>query len=128
MLADSRASWRNPRILSTLLLVFLCGSLAGALVMRHSTQARPEGPAAYWTKGGKEIAIEHFVKELDLTPEQTRQIEMILDDFTIYYETLQAQIDEVRANGKQRILLMLNPEQQKRFEHMLQEAPVRQAH
>ena len=128
MSADPRASLRNPRIFSTLLLVFLCGSLAGALVMRHGFATKPQGPGAYWTKGGKEIAVEHFVAELDLTPEQAVEIEMILDDFTLYYETLQSQLDEVRANGKGRIMRMLNPEQQDRFERMLREAPVREAH
>lgn len=122
------ATWRNPRVLSILVLVFVCGALAGAVVTRYATTTTPRGPAAYWTKGGKEIAVAHFVKELDLTPQQAREIEMVLDDFTLYYETLQSQIDEVRANGKERIMRILNPEQQKRFERMLHDAPVRQAH
>jgi hypothetical protein len=118
MIADNRVTWQNPRILCTLLLVFLCGSLAGALAMRYGVhQILHRTP--YWSEGGKEIALHRFEKELSLTPQQSRQIESILDDFVMYYQTLQAQMDEVRANGKSRILLVLNEEQKKKFEKML---------
>ena len=46
---------------------------------------------------------------------------LVLDDFMMYYHSLQAQMDEVRANGKARILLMLNERQKKKFEEMLDE-------
>ncbi len=130
MPADSHANWKNPRVLLVLFLVFVCGSLAGALAMKFVTSP-PEPrnyPLAYWTEGGKQLTLQHFEKELALTPEQAREIELILDDFMMYYHTLQAQMDEVRATGKSRILRVLNPEQQKRFEQMLKEAPVRQTY
>ena len=119
MPAAPQASWHNPRILLTLLLVFLCGSLAGALVMRYGVHPRIHRPPPRWTDGGKEISQQRFEKELDLTPEQTERIETILDDFVMYYDTLQAQMDEVRTNGKSRILDALDPDQKKKFEVML---------
>jgi Spy/CpxP family protein refolding chaperone len=114
-----QASWHNPRILLTLLLVFLCGSLAGALAMRYGVHPRMHQPPPRWTEGGKEISLLRFKKELDLTPEQAERIETILDDFVMYYDTLGAQMDEVRANGKNRILNALDLDQKKRFEAML---------
>ncbi len=130
MPADPRANWRNPRVLLVLFLVFLCGSLAGALTMKYAvSRDEPRSyPLAYWTAGGKQLTLQHFEEELDLTPEQAREIELILDDFMMYYHTLQAQMDEVRATGKSRILRVLNPEQQKRFKQMLKDAPVRQTY
>jgi Spy/CpxP family protein refolding chaperone len=123
-----RASWRNPRILAILLVVFLCGSFAGALVMRYAVHPQFQQPAVYWTKGGREITLEHYEEELNLTPEQSRQMELIIDDFMMYIHTLQAQMDEVRANGKSRILRILDPEQQARFEEMIKEVPSPEVH
>lgn len=119
MLPTPQASWHNPRILLVLLLVFLCGSLAGALAMRYGVHPRMHQPPPRWTEGGKEISLLRFEKELDLTPEQAERIETILDDFVMYYDTLGAQMNEVRANGKNRILNALDLDQKKRFEAML---------
>ena len=126
--ADPRASWHNPRVLFVLLLVFLSGSLAGAVAMRYAFHPAPPQPAAYWTQSGKEFTLQHFVSELDLNPQQAAEIAAILDDFMVYYHTLQAQMDEVRGNGKGRILSVLNPEQQQKFRRMLQDVPVGQIH
>ena len=128
MSADSRASWHHPRILATLLLVFLSGSLAGAIVMRYGFEPEPPQPAVYWTKSGKEVTLQHFIKELDLNPQQATEIAAILDDFMMYVHTLQSQMDEVRGNGKGRILSVLNPQQQSKFKKMLQDVPVGQIH
>ncbi len=128
MAPDPRASWRNPRIFAVLLAVFLCGSFSGALVMRYAIPPKFQEPAVYWTKGGREITLEHYEQELDLTPEQSQQMELIIDDFMMYIHTLQSQMDEVRANGKSRILRILNPDQQAKFEEMIKEVPSPQVH
>jgi Spy/CpxP family protein refolding chaperone len=125
---DPHATWRNPRILFTLLLVFLCGSLAGALVMRYLNEPPAPSAAVYWNKGGKENTMQRFDRELNLTPKQSAAIEAILDDFMMYYHSLNSQMDEVRANGKQRIMNVLEPEQQRQFEEVLREIPLREVH
>ena len=128
MTADAQASWRNPRILFTLLLVFLCGALAGALTMRFGFHARVQNPVSYWAEGGKNASLHRFETELNLTPEQSKEMESMLDDFVQYYDTIQAQMDEVRANGKSRILRVLTPEQRKKFEKMLGGLNSKQVH
>lgn len=128
MSQDPHATWRNPRILSTLLLVFLCGSLAGALVVRYFNKPPSPSPATYWTKGGKENTIQRFDRELNLTPKQSAAIEEILDDFMLYYHSLNSQMEEVRANGKVRIMNVLQPEQQRKFEELLKDIPLREVH
>ena len=63
----------------------------------------------------EQVTLNRLQKELQLTPDQTAEIETILDDFTMYYQMLQAQMDEVRANGKSGMEQVLNEEQRKKF-------------
>ena len=104
--------WKNTQILFTLGLVFLCGAIAGAIVYRASSQPVK---AVSWNDNNKEVTLNRLQKELQLTPDQTAQIETILDDFTMYYQMLQAQMDGVRANGKSGMEQVLNEEQRKKF-------------
>ncbi len=122
------SSWQNPRILCTLLLVFLCGAAAGGLTVRlaMNQSARRSGP--YWKEAGREITLERFRRDLNLTPDQSQQMATILDDFFMYYQTLQAQMDEVRGSGKSRILNILNEDQRKRFEKMMTDLQAKQIH
>jgi hypothetical protein len=115
----SRAPWLNPRILYTLLCVFLSGAAAGALAMKLSAPQHRGGP--WWKEDGREISLQRFRKDLNLTPQQASEMETVLDDFMMYYQTLQAQMDDVRATGKSRILKILNGEQKQKFEKMLGE-------
>jgi Spy/CpxP family protein refolding chaperone len=119
------APWRNPCIVLTLSGVFLCGLLTGVLVTKWFSG--PKAAAApYWQESGKQISVQRFKKELNLTPAQAAEVEMILDDFVKYYQTLQAQMDDVRATGKERIRRILTPEQKEKFERMMSELQARQ--
>ncbi|MEZ5399697.1 MAG: hypothetical protein R2729_08500 [Bryobacteraceae bacterium] len=119
--------WRDPRVVSVLMLVFLCGSVAGALGLRYaSRQQVVSGAGKTWKEGGREISLQRFRTELDLTDDQANEVEAVLDDFMKYYQTLQAQMDEVRADGKERIIHILKPDQQERFKRMLSDLQARQ--
>lgn len=100
-----------------LLTIFLTGAAAGALTVRLTASRTPTGP--YWKEGGRELTLEMMRKELNLTPAQATQIETVLDDFVIYYQNLQGQMDDFRADGKQRITQVLTPEQRVKFEKMM---------
>jgi len=125
MIGGSNVSWHNPRILFPIMLVFLSGAAAGALGMRYGLHSLIQKPGPYWKEGGKEVSLQRFRRELDLTAEQAEQMETVLDDFVLYYQTLQTQMDEVRASGKERILRILNPDQRKRFEKMMSDLQAR---
>ena len=124
MFAADRASWQNPRVLTTLVLVFLAGALAGAITMRAGLQQRMHRNASnYWRDARSEFSYDRLKKELDLTPQQSERLKTILDDFVKYHDDLQAQIEDVRATGKNRIMQMLDERQRQRFEQLSNQLP-----
>ncbi len=131
MVSVNAPTWQNPRILLTLLLVFLCGGTVGmaamALGLHRWLHPAPAATSSY-RDIGKEVTYQRLKKELDLTPAQSEQLETLLDDFFTYYHTLQAQMDEVRATGKQRIIRILNDDQRQRFERIMAESKEKQLH
>jgi hypothetical protein len=124
MRALERASWQNPKILTTLLLIFVLGAVTGALSMRlglhqflHPTSASLKDPHT------AKVFLDRCRKELNLTPKQAEEMGSILDDYKLYYESLQDQLEEVRATGKSRIMALLDEQQRRKFERMLTELP-----
>lgn len=114
-LSSPRTWWQSPRFVcvTSLVLVFLCGAVVGALAFNlgvHKSLHR----AAFWTDAGKAVYLERITRELDLTPAQTEQMASILDDFAKYYRT-------VLSDGKSRILQILNDQQKHKLEKLLQE-------
>ena len=113
-IAPARGLW-NARVTCgvTLALVFLCGAVIGALVMDLGVHGRGQ-VVAFDTPQGKAAYFQRMQKELDLTPAQSEQIGLILNDFWQYYRT-------VLSDAKQRLEVVLTPEQKVRFERLLQE-------
>ena len=113
--ATATRTLQNPKtgIVVTLLLVFLVGAVAGALVMNLDHKGLHR--AAFWTDPGKDISLHRLQKELDLTPQQTEQIKTALDDFSRYYQ-------DVLATGKTSIYKILNDEQKRKFDRLMNQA------
>ncbi len=125
MAAGMRPLWLNPRLVLVLLLVFSSGALTGALAMRYGLRSQPEPPAAFYTIGGKQVAVDQLARELELDQFQAMQLEMILDDFVMYVQMLQTQMDDVRASGQARILSLLNESQQAKFHQIVADIQAR---
>ena len=122
MVAAERASWQNWRILAMLSLVFVCGALAGALTMRAGLHNILHRLAAA-RSDHSQLTYDRLSKELDLSPQQADQLKSILDDMFRYHQDLEAQIEDVRATGKNRIRQILNPQQRQDFERICKELP-----
>lgn len=120
--AGIRPLWLSPRVVLAIFLVFSSGALAGALTMRWSLSRAESHPQALYTIDGREVALDQLVRELQLDPLQAQELETMLDDFVMYVQMLQMQMDEVRASGKSRILGILDEQQKAKFEKMISEA------
>ena len=121
-------TWKNQRVMLTLLLVFLCGFLAGGLLMRVGIGRYVKKQAPLAQVASKEFALGRLTKELDLSAEQRKRLELVLDDFVKYVQMLQVQMDEARADGKDRIMQLLNAEQKTKFERMLEQLQLQARH
>ena len=117
---DRRATWHNPRIFSTLLLVFLAGAAAGAVSMKFGLHDFLHRSTPVVSKGD---VLQKFKVELNLTPEQAARIALVLEDYQHYYGSVQEQLDDIRATGKMRILQELDPAQREKFGKMTSEIP-----
>ena len=122
MIGRSQPAWKNPQILLTLSLVFICGALAGAVIYKLVSQpVSAKQVAASWKDSTKDQTLTHLKKELQLTPEQATEIETALDDFSLYYQMLHSQMEEVMATSKSRIDQVLNEAQRKKFSRIMAE-------
>jgi hypothetical protein len=120
MTHPGRAPWQNPRVVSTLVLVFLAGGSAGALAMRLGFHEKLHPSVAIASREpSREAVLQNFKTKLGLSTEQTDQIAMVLEDYRQYYESLQDQLDDLRSTGKSRILQVLDPAQRDKFEKMM---------
>jgi Spy/CpxP family protein refolding chaperone len=108
----------------TLLLVFLAGGAAGIAAYRYlKPSVTVRSLSQTWSKEGRAFTMNKLRQELDLSEEQAQEIQAVLDDFMRYYQSLQVQMDDVRAQGKAAIMQVLNPEQRIKFEHLGKELP-----
>src|SRR5215471_6673482 len=120
MLNDARPTWPHPRILSILALVFLAGVFTGGTAMKyglHQTMHRESG----FGKANKEELLSRCKRELNLTDDQSRQVSDIIDNTASYYQTLQDQLSDVKADSLSKIRALLNDEQKQKFERLVNE-------
>jgi hypothetical protein len=127
--AASRATWQNPRIFFPLSMVFLAGAASGALMMHFGLHEKlhriavnnPTVSAQIHPIPGGETVLQRFNSELGLSPDQSQRIAGILQDYTQYYQSLQDQLDDVRATGRSQILQILKPDQKEKFDKLMSE-------
>ena len=115
MMATTRAiAWQASKLacILTITLVFLTGAIAGAVAMNLGAHKWMHRSVPFWTEGGKDVWLQRWKKDLDLTPEQAQEMTLILDDFGVYYRN-------VLSDGKARILRLLNEEQKRKFDKLL---------
>ena len=108
--------WQTSKLacVMTVTLVFLTGAIAGAVAMNMGAHRWIHRSVPFWTEGGKEVWLQRWKKDLNLTPEQTQEMTLILDDFGLYYQN-------VLRDGKARILRILNDDQKRKFDKLLDE-------
>src|SRR5437867_1090684 len=121
-MSSDRAPWNHPRVVLTLLFVFIAGAASGAVAMRLRLLDRLNRPVAASTKeASRDAVLQNFKNRLNLSTDQTQKIATVLEDYRHYYESLEDQLDDLRATGRNRILQILDTEQREKFEKMMTE-------
>jgi len=115
MFRGDRPAWQDPRVITVIVLVFMAGAMSGAIGMQKILHGRLHPKA--------ELSYETLKTELNLSPDQSVKIRRILDDFVKFYQEIQAQIEDMRATGKNQIRGILDAEQRKRFDKICNETP-----
>jgi len=102
-----------------LLLAFLLGAAAGGLGIglyqgRMGLWHRPRDP-----ERSRQFVLRHLTRELDLRPEQQRQVEAILgetgQEFARLRQDVGPRVREIRGRSRDKIRAILSPDQQTKF-------------
>jgi Spy/CpxP family protein refolding chaperone len=103
--------------------VFLLGASLGGLVGYVFAHRSVSANAPLTAQERRAKKVEELTRVADLTPEQRQQLEAILMQLHSEYKALHlqsdAQIDQARQQGRNRIRAILTPEQQPKFEEFL---------
>jgi hypothetical protein len=123
---EGATGWTNPKVLSILAMIFLCGVAVGAAGMRqyfHLVLGPPPKPPVGFFVHGRNIGFDTLKQELSLTTEQEKTVTQVLDDFAKYYQNLEEEREDVTEAGKRRIIAVLDQNQKQRFYELFKEPP-----
>ena len=111
MIEDDNASWRSPKVLVILLIVFICGTAFGSAGTR------------YFLHGRSSPTFLDLKAKLGLTPDQEKTVMKELDDYAKYYQNIEEERADVAEHGRRRIYFVLTPEQRKQFDRVFPVLP-----
>lgn len=127
MLHRGEAGWANTKVIAILAVVFLCGSVVGATLMRNYLHPRLSPPDGQEIElRGQRVDFNTLKRSLNLTSAQEETVVQVLDDFAKYYQNIEEQREDIAESGRRRILAVLNPDQKQRFYRLFKEQPVAQ--
>ncbi len=121
MLRHRDVTWSNPRVLSTLALIFFCGAAFGAVLAGMYVHSRLalHAPTPSAIERARHVGLGNLKTQLNLTPTQEQVIMKILDDYGKYYQNIEDEREDVAEDGRRRILNVLTPEQRASFNRMI---------
>ena len=104
--------------------VFLLGAALGGMLgyvfVHHTAMAAPAQMTETERRAQK---VQRLTQELNLAPDQQKQIEAIIASVQAQYKTIrqsaEPQINEARQRGREQIRAILTPEQKPKFEEFL---------
>ena len=104
-----------------LLLIFLCGAVSGAVATNLWLYWRPRSASANAdvVPYSAQRTADKFTKELDLTQDQAKQLNEILDETHRSYREKEAEMENIRQTGRNRIRGILHDDQRSKYEEML---------
>lgn len=115
MLRSRGAGWSNPKVLAIIAVIFLSGAAVGSALTRNYLHSKLFPVREHAIDAAQRVGLERLKVELNLTPEQERQVTKELDDYAKYYQNIEDEREDVAEHGRQRILSVLTEQQRKRF-------------
>ncbi len=119
----------SRRALAYLVVVFLLGLALGVLATLWASKRGYTYDASHPRREVR--GVEWLDQELNLTPEQHRQVEAILDETGESYRAIRQrtrpEYEAVRQQGRDRIRGVLEPQQLARFEELVREIDRKEA-
>jgi len=119
------------KALMLMAIVFLLGGIVGASLGTTFVSRKLASPSEGSPSQKREKMIEKFKSRLKLSPQQTAQLQTILDEthrqFSALHETVRPQFDEIRDRMRAKIRELLDEDQKREFEIMNREFDQRKA-
>lgn len=104
------------------LVVFLLGALLGG-VGNHVWGERVWGKQTINTQPTRNQLVSDLTQDLQLTPDQQKQLGSIVDDtrsqWRALYTTIEPQHEQIRQQARDRMRAILTPEQKPKFEEFM---------
>jgi Spy/CpxP family protein refolding chaperone len=104
------------------LVVFLLGALLGG-VGNHVWGERVWGKQIINTQPTRNEIVGDLTRDLQLTPDQQKQLGSIVDDtraqWRTLYTTIEPQHEQIRQQSRDRIRAILTPDQKPKFEEFM---------
>src|SRR6202044_2388447 len=101
------------------IVVFLLGALLGG-VGNHVWGERVWGKQTINTQPTRDQLVGDLTRDLQLTPDQQKQLGSIVDDtraqWRTLYNTIEPQHEQIRQQARDRMRAILTPEQKPKFE------------
>ena len=120
-MVDPKIAACKGKLLGLVSLIFVSGMAVGALTMHLADRHIVATQKALLDEAEKEMAVQHLSQELELNAEQAKALEDILDEFIMQQANLMAEFRSSRISGHDSILRILNEDQRKRFQKVLDE-------
>jgi hypothetical protein len=109
----------------SIIIVFLLGALAGALVTHKIYQHRVEGIMKGEPKTMSEFIVRRLDRELNLDANQLEQLRAIVEETHAAMKRVRRQfrpqIEQILARSQEKIRVLLRPEQLEKYEKIITE-------
>jgi uncharacterized membrane protein len=119
------------KVVLSVVLVFLLGGLAGALVMKEIDQHRIAGIIRGEPRAVAEMIVQRLNHELSLDPAQVEQLRVIVyatrDEIREVRRQSRPQIHEILERSRDRVRAILRPDQLKEYEKIVAKRKAREA-
>lgn len=121
-MSDAYIDSCKGKAFAILFFVFAAGMAAGAfslkIYQRHADVVDEEAPLAQH-KHQPTLAVEKLRRQLDLNEEQFVEMQSVLDECIMKEADLLTQLALTRTDGRERIMKILDTQQQQKFETLL---------